>query len=418
MTVSFPNSSTDAFVRDIEARVWQAIRKTINKFREQPYYFFTESDIVTYLCQCLYTSRLEVVRGNRRIYLVHREYPTNFRYEKDQILTMLAPHPLCPPAGQRKQGTRGNFDLAVLLPDFVERAPSVADIVNKNVRDLEARYTQYAKELLFAIECKYVINNSKSFVEEILRDNRKLSFARRHGARHAVNLVFCNIQSVYEASLQEAVLGAETGVTAAFIQSFYEGKDEDGEKITPKPLVHLCTGDRVHRWPAVIAYQEVQQTASRCEEAPCEQMEATETAPQSIQAPFVIDIMRNYSTWETHKNYAARVQSNGSVLFRKGLNYLDAPSRVSARTMQELVDCITRNRILSIPSTNYPSSPPVMDDIGNIIISMTIGSSTHVWKSGTRDNWGQEQTKFDTFVKVIEKALAEAGSQSDGIYQR
>lgn len=81
---------------EIEEMVWDAIRKTTNKFREHPYYFFTESDIVTYMCQCLYTSDLDIVReeDGKRVYCVHREYPTNFRYEKDKILDMDAPYEL------------------------------------------------------------------------------------------------------------------------------------------------------------------------------------------------------------------------------------------------------------------------------------------------------------------------------------
>lgn len=226
---------------EIETRVLRAINKTINKFREHPYYFFTESDIITYLCQSVYTSRLEVERHNRRIYLVHREYPTNFRYEKDRLLTMDTPYPL-----SARQGARGNFDLAVLNPEFVENA-SIEDIVNKNVRDLEARFDQTSEELLVAVECKYIINSSRTFVDEVRKDNKKLLFAKQYGARQVINLVFCNTNPLYLSDFREAVCAAQPGVTAVFVQSYYD--DKRGKKISPKPIVKRNNGDMESKLP-------------------------------------------------------------------------------------------------------------------------------------------------------------------------
>ena len=233
MTLSQTKTMT---IADIEEHVWDGIRKTINKFREQPYYFFTESDIVTYFCQSLYTSRLEVESDSRHIYLVHREYPTNFRYEKHLLLTLPAPYPL-----SDKKGTRGNFDLAVLNPQFVETA-SVEDIVNKNVRNLEERFDPHSEELLFAFEFKYIINSSMSFEDEVLKDNKKLLFARQNGARRAVNLVFCNINPEYMDKFKTAVCAADPEVTAIFIQSYYDGKKK---KITPKPTMQTSDAQAI-----------------------------------------------------------------------------------------------------------------------------------------------------------------------------
>jgi hypothetical protein len=90
----------------IRTAVWNAIRRTLNKFRENPYYFFTESDIHSYLYHCLHSSHFEIVRENRRIYLVHREYPTNFRYSKEALLIAdyYEPYPL-----NSRQGDRGEL---------------------------------------------------------------------------------------------------------------------------------------------------------------------------------------------------------------------------------------------------------------------------------------------------------------------
>ena len=74
-------------INKIESKVWEAINSTINKFREHPYYFFTESDIISYFYYRLYTTNHEqTTRDEKRIYLVHREYPTNFKYDMDKLL--------------------------------------------------------------------------------------------------------------------------------------------------------------------------------------------------------------------------------------------------------------------------------------------------------------------------------------------
>jgi hypothetical protein len=216
---------------ELEQAVWDAIRKTINKFREQPYYFFTESDIHSYFYYSVYSTKFEVVRGDKHIYCIHREYPTNFRYYKDDMLKpeYTEPFPL-----SKRIGRRGNLDIAVLNPEFILNAPSCEDIVNKNVRFLEERVENnlelVKKELLFAIEFKYVINNNKNFIDEILKDNKKLLFVKKWGAKEAVNLVFCNINGNYIIKAKEETLKAPDDIHAIFIQSYYR----DNEKITPR----------------------------------------------------------------------------------------------------------------------------------------------------------------------------------------
>lgn len=73
--------------KDLNDAVWEAINRTINKFREHPYYFFTESDIHSYFYHSIYSSKYDVLtKDKERIYCIHREYPTNFRYKKSELL--------------------------------------------------------------------------------------------------------------------------------------------------------------------------------------------------------------------------------------------------------------------------------------------------------------------------------------------
>lgn len=222
---------------------WNAIRKTLNKFREQPFYFFTESDLHSYFYHCLYSSKYEIERDGKQLYLIHREYPTNFRYTKDSLLleTYTEPYPLT-----SRRGDRGNFDIGILNPAFVLAAPSIQDIVNKNVRLLEDRVTYdldaVRRELLFAIEFKYVTRNTGQFVSEVIQDNKKLSFAKQWGAAEAVNLVFCNLNESYASQVRDTVLGAPSDVHAFFAQAYF---DEDGRKFQK---LESNVSDRRYAW--------------------------------------------------------------------------------------------------------------------------------------------------------------------------
>lgn len=218
----------------IELAVDKAIRKTINKFRENPYYFFTESDIHSYLYSCVFSSKFECVRNGKRIYLIHREYPTNFRYHKNDLLNpnCLEPIPL-----DKREGDRGHYDLAVLHPAFVQNASSCDDIVNKNVGLLEKRVKKqsgtYKGELLFAIEFKYIIQKNKQYIKSIKADNKKLHFSKKCGSKHAINLVFCSIpDSKYIEEVKEEIMNTPSDIHAVFAQSYYQ----DNKKITPKPI--------------------------------------------------------------------------------------------------------------------------------------------------------------------------------------
>jgi hypothetical protein len=223
----------------IREAVWDTVRKTINKFRENPYYFFTESDIHSYFYHCLYSGNYEVERDARRIYLIHREYPTNFRYSKEALVlpTYTEPYPL-----DTREGDRGNFDIAIINPEFVLAAPSIEDIVNKNVRlvqeRVEADLASVRRELLFAIEFKYVTRNSVAFVTEVLQDNKKLLFAKQWGASEVVNLVFCNIEASNVQQVRDAVTQAPGEIHAFFAQAYYE----NDKKKTPNLISNVQDG--------------------------------------------------------------------------------------------------------------------------------------------------------------------------------
>ena len=74
---------------DVEMLVYDGIRKTINRFRENPFFYFTESDIHASLHRDIMeggSKELVHRKDGIAVSLVHLEYPTNFRYEKSKLL--------------------------------------------------------------------------------------------------------------------------------------------------------------------------------------------------------------------------------------------------------------------------------------------------------------------------------------------
>lgn len=223
----------------MEEITFKAIRKIINKFRENPRYFFSESDLHSYFYHCVYSSKMEFLsKDELPIVAIHREYPTNFRYQKVDFKKGNMQKYAKNPFGEAPD-TRGNYDIAIINPDFIQNFPW-EHIRNKKAFFIDERrnerYHEMEKELLFSIEFKYVINDSNSFISEVRADNNKLVMAKKTQCEHAVNLVFCDISPDKRKNLdkiREETLDASPEILSVFIHSYYNDK---GKKITPKPV--------------------------------------------------------------------------------------------------------------------------------------------------------------------------------------
>jgi hypothetical protein len=212
---------------EFSQHVTNGIRKTVNKFREQPFIFFSEMDIHSYLYHCLYSSKLEAKTiDGKTTSCLHKEYPTNFRYSKetmeDYCLT--------------KQGVRGHFDLAVLNPQFV-RESDIESVANKSIDNTVRRSknkNKFKAELLTAIELKYVVNNSRKFIEEVEKDNKKLAIGLKYQSFEAYNLVFCNHKYHYIDELTKLIENADSSIRSILVRSYYT----NDKKVTPKPITN------------------------------------------------------------------------------------------------------------------------------------------------------------------------------------
>ena len=262
---------------DINDQVFNGIRKTINRFREKPFHYFTEADIHSSLLNDIMSGGKGIVTkrtNNISISLVHQEYPTNYRYMKKKLLKGYdCKTDYKETSLNSKKGDRGNFDLAILNPEFVKTVigddieKSMHHLINKDAKDAIERNKRnnkaFQEEILFAIEVKFIHYRNarnKSMIEEIIKDNEKLLLAIAHSDSFIkpINLIFCtssekkrrdkktsvieNIKS-YVAGETIQLYDSETkyhspaDVLTIFIESFIN--EDEQKKKTEKPTTNF-----------------------------------------------------------------------------------------------------------------------------------------------------------------------------------
>jgi hypothetical protein len=112
----------------IQSILENAIHKLVNEFLQAPYVFFTEADTVVRFHQIL---DADPVIGRRvqtsdgfETNLVHREYPTFFRFSDKEPTARLGP-----PAH------RGHYDTVILNSAFVATHPA-ATVTNRDIKTI------------------------------------------------------------------------------------------------------------------------------------------------------------------------------------------------------------------------------------------------------------------------------------------
>jgi hypothetical protein len=251
--------------KTIEGAVYNGIRKTINRFREQPFRYFTESDIHASLSNDIMEGNSDILIMGRTlaerstiktpVSLVHHEYPTNFRYDKKKLRDGYSEAEVDQTRIDGKEGDRGNYDLAVLNPEFVNRVFSehktdtlnsiLGHIINKDITNAISR--GQTEELIFAIEVKFIhLFNARNIrmLHEVQADNTKLQLAVHHKhCTRAINLVFCSSDERQRRDKVDPVIKSirkyieeysHPGIINVFIESFI---DADDHKNTVKPTI-------------------------------------------------------------------------------------------------------------------------------------------------------------------------------------
>jgi hypothetical protein len=253
--------------KTINHQVFNGIRKTINRFREQPFLYFTESDIHASLSKDILSGNSDLFVIGKEIKdrstvktpisLVHHEYPTNFRYKGSLLKSLDFKIEEMDSTNNNVKGTdRGNYDLAILNPCFLENLfmhhpdnimNAMKHIINKD-NSLRIERGETKKEVLFAIEVKFIhpFNaGNKTMIKEVRKDINKLHLALKFSENFIkpINLIFCstdyvqsNNYSIIEKIKEDLDLYSNThqGVCTVFIESFFS---KDNLKKTPNPQI-------------------------------------------------------------------------------------------------------------------------------------------------------------------------------------
>lgn len=256
------------WIEKTECIVNKSICRTINRFREKPFYYFTESDIHSSLQRDLIEGNSKHFYFDDKISSIHLEYPTNFRYKKGQLLEGYDDKSIKSTIFSSKEGDRGNYDLAILNRDFIESFSSkpeyIKHLINKDIRKITNRINSsenglenFQKEVLYCIEVKYIHQfnaRNKNMLEEVIKDNEKLKLAlyNSKGFIRPINLIFCSskskerrdnktsiVDSIHDyiengnTEIEGSKKNIPNGIVNIFIQSYFT----DCEKETPKPII-------------------------------------------------------------------------------------------------------------------------------------------------------------------------------------
>ena len=273
----------------IEDAFVNGVRKTINRFRERPLNYFTESDIHSSLMKDIMegNSKLLLFKDKKypEVSLLHNEYPTNFRYQKCRLKDgysgtdeQIKGETLI----NIKEGDRGNYDLTILNRDFVKEMfvdpvylnpskkqinpmnESIKNIINKDIAYPIQREVldkdKFINELLYAVEVKFIhpFNaRDKNMLDEVIKDNMKLKLTNIHSGEETklLNLIFCSSEELKRRDKEETVISRikkyieqrnnsvpiPDNVINIFIESyvFKDLTNHKEGKETPKPIISL-----------------------------------------------------------------------------------------------------------------------------------------------------------------------------------
>ena len=163
-----------------ENLIQDSIKTIINQFHRKPDNFFNEHEFHQYCYHVFYRkkefSKQYETSDGFKTNVLHPEYPTLQKFSRKKIA--LDP-----------RGKRARYDMAILSPEFIENNPF------KKVRCRDIALFKYpfdfkSKNLIAAIEFKYIIEHSPKYIYEIKYDFFKLKKAEEVELKYM--LVFTN----------------------------------------------------------------------------------------------------------------------------------------------------------------------------------------------------------------------------------
>ena len=159
--------SVDTPGQELLIQLETALHRLVESFWEEPYRYFTESDAVTSLWQWFAKrpglARVYKTKDGFETGLLHREYPTFFRFKRAD-----------PSRRLEKSGSRGHYDLALVAPSYIQGYLGET-VLN---RDIEDRGSLSVPPLVAAVEFKLFAKGWGSRrIGSVSRDLGKLRLA-------------------------------------------------------------------------------------------------------------------------------------------------------------------------------------------------------------------------------------------------
>ena len=202
---------------DLLLAIESHIRTLVNRFKGRACNFFTESDIHSYLYLVFYRDKrfskeYPTADPSVRTILIHREYPTFFRFKK-----RLPVKPALQPA------KRGHHDLVVLNPSFLADHP-LTTATNQDISAIPRRPRQ--KPLLAAVEFKMPRSRIGSgTLEEIEIDFQKLQLSLEWSQRLYMLIFNRHVRMAPELWPElERMASENPDVRALYMENVGEGK--------------------------------------------------------------------------------------------------------------------------------------------------------------------------------------------------
>lgn len=159
--------------------VLKTVKTIVTQFRRKPDIFFNEHDFHHYCYHSFYRqkefSKLYETRDGRMTNILHPEYPTLKKFSRKELKV-------------DPKGVRARYDMAILNPDFIVNN-EFEKVRCRDVSKFKAIDYQ-TKNLIAAMEFKFIIKHGDQFKREILYDHIKLQNADEADLKYM--LVFTN----------------------------------------------------------------------------------------------------------------------------------------------------------------------------------------------------------------------------------
>ena len=159
--------------------VHSTIKTIINQFKRKPGNFFNEYDFHQYCFHAFYLqkefTRQYMTKDGKKTNVLHPEYPTLERFKRK------------PEGRVDPKGVRARYDIVILNPEFIKNN----DFETVRCRDIrKISRGNKAKNIIAALEFKFIIKHRQNYLNEIKFDHLKL--ANDKEVEHKYMLVFTN----------------------------------------------------------------------------------------------------------------------------------------------------------------------------------------------------------------------------------